>query len=65
MATFNLFMIVLIIGLAYFFVGQRAAARLRFASDRQLHSLPHYYGFFAALLAILPASAVLTVLAIG
>lgn len=65
LATFNLFMIVLIIGLAYFFIGQRAAARLRFASDRQLHSRPHYYGFFAALLAILPASAVLTVLAIG
>jgi len=55
---------VLLISAGYFFLGTRASGASRAAGAR-LHSLPHYYGLFAGLIAALPALALLAVLAIG
>ncbi len=65
MSTFYIAITVLIIGLAYFYSAQRSAQHLRQAQGSRLHSLPHYHGMFAALLATLPAYALLVTMAIG
>ena len=64
MNSFSLAIAVLLISSGYFFLGTRALTANRAAGAR-LHSLPHYYGLFAGLMAALPALALLTVLAIG
>ena len=64
MNSFSLAIAVLLISSGYFFLGPRALTATRAAGAR-LHSLPHYYGLFAGLMAALPALALLTVLAIG
>jgi len=61
--TLNLAIAVFIIACAYFFLGQRSAKALR--GSAKLHSLAHYYGLFAALLAAIPAYALLSLMAIG
>ncbi len=64
MSSFSLAIAVLLISSGYFFLGSRASLASRAAGAR-LHSLPHYYGLFAGLIAALPALALLAVLAIG
>jgi len=62
--SISLAIAVLLIGSGYFFLGTRASAASR-AGGARLHSLPHYYGLFAGLIAALPALAFLAILAIG
>ncbi|MGB2159733.1 MAG: phosphate ABC transporter permease family protein [Candidatus Puniceispirillaceae bacterium] len=64
MNSISLAMTVLLFSSAYAFLGNRASTAQRAAGAR-LHSLPHYYGLFAGLLAAIPALLLLTVLAIG
>ena len=64
MNSFSLLIAVLLISSGYFFLGTRSSKAVRTAGAR-LHSLPHYYGLFAGLVAALPALALLTILAIG
>ncbi|MEC7587865.1 MAG: phosphate ABC transporter permease subunit PstC [Pseudomonadota bacterium] len=54
----------MLISSGYFFLGTRSSKAVRTAGAR-LHSLPHYYGLFAGLVAALPALALLVILAIG
>ena len=65
MPLLTLAIIVLIIGTAWFYLGRRAALLSREREATKLHSLPHYYGLFVALTAVLPAYALLAVMAIG
>jgi phosphate transport system permease protein len=62
--SFSLLIAVLLISSGYFFLGTRSSMAVRTAGAR-LHSLPHYYGLFAGLVAALPALALLAILAIG
>ena len=64
MNSFSLLIAVLLISSGYFFLGTRSSKAVRTAGAR-LHSLPHYYGLFAGLVAALPALALLAILAIG
>ena len=64
MNSFSLLIAVLLISSGYFFLGNRSSKAVRAAGAR-LHSLPHYYGLFAGLVAALPALALLAILAIG
>ena len=64
MNSFSLLIAVLLISSGYFFLGTRSSMAVRTAGAR-LHSLPHYYGLFAGLVAALPALALLAILAIG
>ena len=64
MNSFSLLIAVLLISSGYFFLGTRSSKAVRTAGSR-LHSLPHYYGLFAGLVAALPALALLAILAIG
>ena len=64
MDSFSLLIAVLLISLGYFFLGTRSSKAVRTAGAR-LHSLPHYYGLFAGLVATLPALALLAILAVG
>ena len=64
MNSFSLLIVVLLISSGYFFLGTRSSKADRTAGAR-LHSLPHYYGLFAGLVAALPALALLAILAIG
>ena len=64
MNSFSLLIAVLLISSGYFFLGTRSSKAVRTAGAR-LHSLPHYYGLFAGLVAALPALALLVILAIG
>ena len=64
MNSFSLLIAVLLISSGYFFLGTRSSKAARTAGSR-LHSLPHYYGLFAGLVAALPALALLAILAIG
>jgi phosphate transport system permease protein len=63
-SSFSLVIAVFLISSGYFFLGTRASSASR-AGGAKLHSLPHYYGLFAGLLAALPALALLALLAIG
>ena len=62
--SFSLLIGVMLISSGYFFLGTRSSKAVRTAGAR-LHSLPHYYGLFAGLVAALPALALLVILAIG
>jgi len=62
--SFSLLIAVMLISSGYFFLGTRSSKAVRTAGAR-LHSLPHYYGLFAGLVAALPALALLVILAIG
>ena len=64
MNSFSLAIAVLLFSSAYFLLGTRASTTQR-ASGSRLHSLPHYYGLFAGLVAAIPALFLLAVLAIG
>ena len=64
MNSFSLLIAVMLISSGYFFLGARSSKAVRTAGAR-LHSLPHYYGLFAGLVAALPALALLVILAIG
>lgn len=64
MSSLALAVFVLLISAGYFFLGTRASSVSRTAGAR-LHSLPHYYGLFAGLLAAIPALFLLAILAIG
>ena len=64
MNSFLLLIAVMLISSGYFFLGTRSSKAVRTAGAR-LHSLPHYYGLFAGLVAALPALALLVILAIG
>ena len=65
MSLFALAIIVLIIGAVWFYLGRRTVLLSKSREATKLHSLPHYYGLFVALTAILPAYALLVVMAIG
>lgn len=56
--------IVLLLAAVFFWLGRRQAVQARQAGI-PLHSLPHFYGSFAALAAGLPALLLLAVMAIG
>ena len=62
--SFALLIAVLLISSGYFYLGTRSSRTVRAAGTR-LHSLPHYYGLFAGLVAALPALSLLAILAIG
>ena len=64
MSSPTLLLVVLVISISYWFIANRAVAQSR-SADNQYHSLPHYYGLYAALLASIPALLLLAVLAIG
>ena len=64
MNSFSLLIAVMLISSGYFFLGTRSSKAVRTAGAR-LHSLPHYYGLLAGLVAALPALALLVILAIG
>ncbi len=64
MNSFSLAIAVLLFAAAYFYLGSRVSTAHR-ASGRRLHSLPHYYGMYAGLVAAIPALLLLAVLAIG
>ena len=64
MNSFSLLIAILLISSGYFFLGTRSSKAVRTTGAR-LHSLPHYYGLFAGLVAALPALALLAILAIG
>ena len=64
MNSFLLAIAVLLFSSAYFFLGTRVSTTQR-ASGSRLHSLPHYYGLFAGLVAAIPALLLLAMLAIG
>ena len=64
MNSFSLLIAVMLISSGYFFLGTLSSKAVRTAGAR-LHSLPHYYGLFAGLVAALPALALLVILAIG
>ncbi len=55
---------VLLLAAVFFWLGRRQAVQARQAGI-PLHSLPHFYGSFAALAAGLPALLLLAVMAIG
>jgi len=63
--TFQIAATILFIGLVYFFIGQNSARQLQSSITTKMHSRHHYYGFFAAFMACLPAYALLIVMAIG
>ena len=63
MNSFSLAIAVLLFAAAYFYLGGRVSTAHR-ASGRRLHSLPHYYGMYAGLVAAIPALLLLAVLAI-
>lgn len=65
MSISNLALYVLVIGMVYFFIGQRTILAQRANGDVRLHSLPHYYGLWAGLLSALPAFILLAIFAIG
>lgn len=65
MSLVNLALVVLIIGVAFFYAGQRTSVQQRTSGQVRLHSLPHYYGLWAGLLATLPALITLVVLSIA
>ena len=65
MSTTSLALSVLIIGAAYFYLGQRSILGQRAATQPRLNSLPHFYGIWTGLMATLPAMALLALLSIG
>ena len=65
MTTFQIAATILFIGLVYFLIAQNSARQLQVSISTKLHSRHQYYGFFACLLAWLPAYALLIVMAIG
>ena len=65
MTTFQIAANILFIGFVYFFIAQNSARQLQSSTKTKMHSRHHYYGFFAAFMAWLPAYALLIVMAIG
>ena len=65
MTTFQIAANILFIGFVYFFIAQNSARQLQSSTQTKMHSRQHYYGFFAAFMAWLPAYALLIVMAIG
>lgn len=65
MSLINLALVVVLIGIAFFYLGQRSSVAQRTSGQARLHSLPHYYGLWAALNATLPALLALVVLSIA
>ena len=62
MSTDLLIILLLAMGAMWFFVSRRqVVSQSGSGGVRSMHSLPHYYGSFAALLAVLPAFILLTV----
>ena len=64
MSLTSLALIVLVIGAAYFYLGQRVVLAQRL-SGAKLHSLPHYYGLWAALVSALPALMLLVLMGLS
>lgn len=65
MTTIQIAASILFIGLIYFIICQSSARQLQVSISGRLHSRTQYYGFFAALMAWLPAYALLIVMAVG
>jgi len=61
----SLALLVLVIGAAYFYLGQRTILGQCASGSVKLHSLPHYYGLWAGLVSTVPALLLLVVLSIG
>ncbi len=59
MSVFLLIVVLLVLGLAGYFLGRARALGSVGGNIRQLHSLPAYYGWHGAIMAMLPAFAVL------
>lgn len=64
MSITSLALIVLVIGAAYFYLGQRSIVEQRASANIKLHSLPHYYGAWAGLIATIPALLLLVIFSI-
>ena len=64
MSLTSLLLAVLVIGGVYFYLGQRWGARQWLASVK-LHSLPRYYGFWAGMVAAVPALLLLVSLSLA
>lgn len=64
MSITSLALIVLVIGAAYFYLGQRSIIEQRASTNIKLHSLPHYYGAWAGLIATIPALLLLVIFSI-
>lgn len=65
MSITSLALLVLVIGAAYFYLGQRTILGQRASGSVKVHSLPHYYGLWAGLIATIPALLLLVVLSVG
>ena len=65
MSITSLALLVLVIGAAYFYLGQRTILGQRASGSVKVHSLPHYYGLWAGLISTIPALLLLVVLSVG
>jgi len=63
-STTSLALIVLVIGAAFFYLGQRSIIGQRESANVRPHSLPHYYGAWSGLVATIPALLLLVVLSV-
>ncbi len=61
----SLALLVLVIGALYFYLGRLSIVGQSLAGTIKLHSLPHYYGLWAALVSTIPAILLLVVFSVG
>ena len=65
MFNFYLLVVILLISFLFFFMGLKEAKKLRLVYKNNLHSLPHYYGFYALLASLLPSLGIYFLMTIG
>ena len=65
MFNFYLLVVILLISFLFFFMGLKEAKKLRLVYKNNLHSLPHYYGFYALLSSLLPSLGIYFLMTIG
>ena len=65
MFNFYLLVVILLISFLFFFIGLKEAKKLRLVYKNNLHSLPHYYGFYALLASLLPSLGIYFLMTIG
>ena len=65
MFNFYLLIVILLISFVFFFLGLKEAKKLKLVHKNSLHSLPHYYGFYALLASLLPSLGIYFLMTIG
>ena len=65
MFNFYLLVVILLISFLFFFLGLKEAKKLKLVHKNSLHSLPHYYGFYALLASLLPSLGIYFLMTIG